>query len=145
MRSSPSLGLEPLRQKPAAGRAGITGLIALVALAGVAAALVRRGPLSRFAVEGPSMEPAYRPGDRLLVNRLAYLRRPPAPGDAVVIRDPEHPSRLLLKRVAAAPDGPQTEADRIYLLGDNPAESRDSRHFGPLPRSAIVGKVWRRY
>ncbi len=116
-----------------------------MALAGVAAALARRGPLSRFAVEGPSMEPAYRPGDRLLVNRLAYLRRPPAPGEAVVIRDPEQPDRLLLKRVAAAPDDPPVAPDRIYVLGDNAVESRDSRQFGPLPRSAIVGRVWHRY
>lgn len=116
-----------------------------MALTGAAAALLRRGPLSRFAVEGPSMEPAYRPGDRLLVNRLAYLRRPPALGDAVVIRDPEHPSRLLLKRVAEVPAGLEAPPGRIYVLGDNATESRDSRHFGALPRSAVVGRVWRRY
>jgi signal peptidase I len=120
-------------------------LVALIALAGVAAALLRRGPLIRFAVEGPSMEPAYRHGERLLVNRLAYLRRPPAPGDVVVIRDPEHPFRLLLKRVAQAPDGPGVQPDGVYVLGDNAPQSRDSRQFGPVPRSAMVGKVWRRY
>ena len=31
-------------------------------------------------------------------------------------------------------------SDEIFVLGDNSAKSRDSRHFGPLPRSAILGR-----
>lgn len=30
--------------------------------------------------------------------------------------------------------------DEIFVLGDNSAKSRDSRHFGPLPRAAILGR-----
>jgi signal peptidase I len=117
---------------------------AFVAL-GVLVWLARRSarppltPISRYVVEGPSMLPAYRPGERLLVNRLAYVRRSPVAGDVVVIRDPERRGRLLLKRVGAAPDG------AVYVLGDNAEESRDSRHFGAVPRGAVVGKAWRRY
>jgi nickel-type superoxide dismutase maturation protease len=86
------------------------------------------------------MEPAYHAGDRLLVSRVAYLRRAPRQGEAVVLRDPEQRGRLLLKRVSHAID------DRhIYVLGDNAAESRDSRHFGAIKRSLIVGKAWRKY
>jgi signal peptidase I len=33
--------------------------------------------------------------------------------------------------------------DEYFLLGDNSPESWDSRHFGPFPRKAIVGKVTR--
>jgi signal peptidase I len=97
-------------------------------------------PIARYIVDGPSMEPAYRPGDRLLVNRLAYLRHPPRAGDAVVFRDPDDSRRLLLKRVAYAADD-----RRFVVLGDNAAESRDSRHFGAIKRSLIVGKAWRKY
>ncbi|MEX2007884.1 MAG: signal peptidase I [Candidatus Spechtbacterales bacterium] len=32
-------------------------------------------------------------------------------------------------------------ADSYFVLGDNPAHSTDSRHFGYVPRSAIIGKV----
>ncbi len=87
------------------------------------------------------MEPTYRAGDRVLVNRLAYLRRGPQPGDIVVLRDPERPGHLLLKRIARAPDGNPGPA-RYHVLGDNAAWSRDSRVFGPVARSQIVGRAW---
>jgi len=35
--------------------------------------------------------------------------------------------------------------DEFFVLGDNRRHSRDSRTFGPLPRSLIIGKVWFRY
>ena len=100
-------------------------------------------PVSRYIVDGPSMEPAYRAGDRLLVNRLAYIRHRPRPGEAIVFRDPDDRRRLLLKRVAAPPDA--SAVTGVYVLGDNAAESRDSRHFGVIERSRIIGKAWRKY
>jgi nickel-type superoxide dismutase maturation protease len=86
------------------------------------------------------MEPAYRHGDRFLVNRLAYLASTPRPGDVVVLQDPGDPARLLVKRVAG-----RTRSGNIYVLGDNPAASRDSRHFGAVPASLVIGRAWRKY
>jgi nickel-type superoxide dismutase maturation protease len=121
-------------------------LIAAALLIGAAALLLRgRLPVTRFVVQGPSMEPAYRAGDRLLVRRLAYGARPPRPGDAVVLRDPQYPERLLLKRVTAVIEGPDDPGPRYFVTGDNPSESRDSRHFGAVPATLIVGTAWRRY
>ena len=119
-------------------------LLPVAALGGVLAAL-RWSPVGRYAVEGPSMEPAYRAGDRVLVNRLAYLRQRPAVGDVVVLRDPERRGRYLLKRIAQAPDHEDPGPARLYVLGDNAAESRDSRHFGPIDRRTIIGEAWLRY
>ena len=34
--------------------------------------------------------------------------------------------------------------DQVFVLSDNRARGTDSRHFGPLPRAAIIGKVWLR-
>lgn len=133
---------------PAAPRSAATArrAAALLLLAVALAAVARRFPLpvSRFRVEGASMEPNYRHGDRVLVNRLAYWLRPPAPGDAVVLRDPERPGHILLKRIAAAPSG-TLGADGYHLLGDNREASRDSRAFGPVPRAAFLGKAWLTY
>jgi mitochondrial inner membrane protease subunit 1 len=89
------------------------------------------------------MEPAYHRGDRLLVSRIAYARAAPRVGDVVVLRDPENQRRRLIKRVALPPAS--IVSDHVYVLGDNAGESRDSRHFGPVPRSLIVGKAWRKY
>jgi signal peptidase I len=94
------------------------------------------------------MRPAFVPGDRLYVDPAPG--RPLAPGDVVVARDPERPGRLLLKRIAAVPGGaggarPPPPAGYLDLAGDNAAASRDSRQFGSVPASAVVGVVWFRY
>jgi signal peptidase I len=104
----------------------------------------RWSPVTRYVVEGPSMEPAYRARDRVVVNRLAYRFRPPRIGDVVVVRDPDDRTRFLLKRVAAAPDG-LLPSDWVYLLGDNAPASRDSRVFGPIRLADVVGRAWFTY
>ena len=119
-------------------------LLPAAALLGFAAGL-RGLPFGRYIVEGPSMEPSYRAGDRVLVNRLAYLWRRPAAGDVVVLRDPERAGHYLLKRIAQAPDGADPGPARFYVVGDNAAASRDSRVFGPVERRQIIGKAWFRY
>lgn len=91
------------------------------------------------------MEPAFRSGDRVLVNRLAYRWRPPRAGEVVVLRDPQRDGHVLLKRVAAAPGGDAAAASGIYVLGDNAAQSRDSRAFGVVAVERILGRAWLKY
>ena len=93
-------------------------------------------PFGRYRVEGDSMTPALRDGERVFVSRASYWFRAPREGDIVVLRDPREPSRVLVKRVAGR------EGDGWVVLGDNPAASTDSRHFGPVGREQIIGKVW---
>lgn len=104
----------------------------------------------RVVVEGRSMLPAYSPGQRLVVNRFAYLLRPPREGDVVVVC---RGRRLDLKRVTAVPGDRVIlqGADRVlgpdewFVTGDNPGESTDSRHYGPVRGRDILGKVWFAY
>lgn len=89
----------------------------------------------RVVVKGLSMGGTLLPDDRLLVGRTHR----PRPGDLVALRDPREPARLLVKRVAAVgPDG-------LDVRGDDPGRSTDSRAFGAVPPSAVVGVVLRRY
>jgi nickel-type superoxide dismutase maturation protease len=78
---------------------------------------------------------ALMPGDRVIVLPVRSV----APGDVVAARDPRHPQRILVKRVAGA--GPTG----IDLRGDNPAASTDSRQFGPVSPDLLVGRVVCRY
>ena len=63
---------------------------------------------------------------------------------SVVVRDPERAGRVLIKRVAQAPNG-NGASGGFYVLGDNAPASRDSRHFGTVERGAILGRVVFRY
>jgi nickel-type superoxide dismutase maturation protease len=82
------------------------------------------------------MQPALLPGDRVLVSRWSR----PRPGDLVVLRDPEGQSTFLVKRFV------ERSAQGHYVVrGDNPNVSRDSRMFGPVPPSLIIGRVVWRY
>ena len=97
------------------------------------------------------MAPTLVPGDCLYVDPQAYRDHPPARGDIVVARDPNHSSRHLVKRVGfvpgelAPPSGAKVPVGTVYLLGDALERSRDSREFGPVPVGSIVGRAYRCY
>ena len=118
--------------------AGYPRPLMAIAAATVLALGVRCGVrrVIRVEVQGDSMAPTLRPGDRMVVVRGLQARR----GDIVAARDPRTPSRMLIKRVAAI------DADRrLHLAGDDPSASTDSRTFGPVAGSDLVGRVVWRY
>ncbi|MGY1711012.1 S26 family signal peptidase [Geodermatophilus sp. SYSU D00758] len=82
-------------------------------------------------VTGPSMSPAVRHGDRLLVRRVGPGGRVRA-GDVVLARFPARPDLLVVKRVL----GPV--AGGHWVEGDNTLVADDSRAFGP---AVVVGRV----
>ncbi|WP_433318428.1 S26 family signal peptidase [Micromonospora sp. CA-269861] len=117
----------------------------LVAL-GVAV-VVARALLQVVGVNGDSMTPTYREGDQLLVLRRAFRRRLrvgavvvclPPPGIRITAGDADAATQLMVKRVAALPAG------QVYVLGDAPRHSLDSRAFGALPSELVRGVVIRR-
>ncbi|MEU4623719.1 S26 family signal peptidase [Actinoplanes sp. NPDC023801] len=133
----------------------MTVLAALLALAGGAALWIRATVLIAV-VRGPSMRPAYADGDRLIARRR---RSAPRRGDVVVFRNPRphgvagsSEGPLLIKRVAAgpaepAPTGmaaPVVPPGHLAVLGDNPAQSLDSRHLGFIPVANVIAVVVRR-
>jgi SOS-response transcriptional repressor LexA len=89
-----------------------------------------RWPLRRVLVEGPSMVPTLRHGDQLLV----WYDAPVAPGDVVMIELPGRP--LAVKRLIRR-DG----AGGVWIEGDNPFGSTDSRELGTLPAASVRGRV----
>ncbi len=82
------------------------------------------------------MQPALLPGDRLLVLTWA----PPRKDDMIVFRDPEARGTFTIKRVQAL-----TADGDLVVRGDNANVSRDSRHFGAVPRALVIGRVLYRY
>jgi phage repressor protein C with HTH and peptisase S24 domain len=89
---------------------------------------LRLWPLGLYRVAGESMLPAYQPGNLLLGWR--WFR--PRAGQVVIAR---RAGRPLLKRIIRLQD------NTVWLEGDNPAHSTDSRHFGPLSRSTLEARI----
>ena len=86
-------------------------------------------------VKEQSMEPSFREGDFVLVNKLSYLFAAPKVGHVVVAKHPHNSKMLLLKRIA------KESKDRYWLKGDSSLVSRDSRQFGWVKKPFLVGKV----
>ena len=91
-------------------------------------------PLFRVAVTGDSMAPTLRPGEWWIAARTRRARV----GDIVVVDHPEE-ELLAVKRLV------RRAGRECWVEGDNAARSRDSRHFGPVDSSRIVGRLLMRY
>jgi signal peptidase I len=137
-------------------------------LAVLAAAFFFRLP----QVSGFSMEPRIGAGEFVVIDTLAYRFMPVRRGDIVAFRHggasesylkrviglpgervaiehgivfidgkPLHEGYVRYRDGGSAP--PQTvPADAYYVLGDNRRNSDDSRDWGFVPASAIIGKAW---
>ena len=121
--------------------------------------------------QGISMEPTYESDALKFVNRLAYVRRPPARGDVIAIRL-AGPHVVYVKRVVGLPgerleiaegqlfingvpldepyvrkrrpwDVPEVtiETGEYYVIGDNRGMRATDHDFGRVEARRIVGRV----
>lgn len=120
-------------------------------------------------VQGASMEPTYRAGDRVLVRRSApdrlrvgdvVVAEAPVDGawPATLVRGAPRGRMWLIKRVAAVPGDPiprdrvpalarvteqRVPSGRVVLLGDADRGSWDSTTIGYFPLERVLGVVVR--
>ncbi|GAP05446.1 MAG TPA: signal peptidase I [Anaerolinea thermolimosa] len=127
--------------------------------------------LGRVRVENISMEPTVRPGQFILVNKLAYRLGEFKRGDVIIFHYPRDPHEDYIKRVVGLPgetvtirdgrvyingqplDEPYISAppqytgewvvpeDQVFVLGDNRNQSSDSHSWGFVPRNLVVGRA----
>lgn len=146
---------------------GIILLIPLLLLSFLFLSVVLIG--SPYVVRGSSMYPTLKDGDRVFV--VPYRgNTTPDRGDIVVLKDVPGSNELLIKRIVAIQgdrvtigDGKvivngqyEYESDQwglpeiqdfqlsqgmVFVMGDNELHSFDSRTFGPIPYSSVVGKA----
>jgi len=82
-------------------------------------------------IDGGSMQPTLQHGEHVLVRPQSHA----IVGEVVLCRHPYKRDVRIIKRVAA------TDETGIFLVGDDPSESTDSRSFGIVPWSHLSGVV----
>lgn len=108
-------------------------------------------------VDGLSMFPTLQDRQRVLVCKADWLVGALKKGDIVVIKS-DGPTGYIIKRISRmggelvdswnspeswpVENGPyKVPEGEVFVLGDNYAHSEDSRKFGPVPVTQILGKV----
>jgi signal peptidase I len=136
----------------------------LLAAAGLVILLLLLAEFRVVVVHGESMLPTYHDGQTVMVNQLSIFGGRWKRGDVVLVR---LNNEVLIKRIFRLPgetlslaesrrfqgvkeffeptdkkDAPfRVPPGYVVVLGDNAAVSDDSRSFGPVKLSAVLGSV----
>lgn len=127
--------------------------------------------IARVRVENISMMPTLKPGEFIIVNKMAYKLGEIKGGDIVVFHYPQDPREDYIKRVIGVPgdtitvEGAQVYVNsrpltepyiaappqytgtwtvpqgQLFVLGDNRNQSSDSHSWGFVPLENLVGKA----
>lgn len=118
-------------------------LIALLVFAVVAALFHLNFTMSM--VKGRSMEPTLHDGQVVIVGKQIPFYSPNSlkRGDIIIFHQD---GETLVKRISLVPGDPLPNGTTLpkgffYVLGDNPPMSEDSRSFGPIAATQIVGRL----
>ena len=81
------------------------------------------------------------PGDKIMVkNGIVYLNDIPLQEDYISLSTPLMPNGFLIEgRPIIVPE------NSVFVMGDNREVSSDSREFGPIQITSIIGQVFYRY
>ncbi len=147
-------------------------LLAELALVVLLAVLIRHYLFMLTLVSGQSMEETLHDNQIVAVDKLSYRLSGPQRGDIVICHYPQDERNFVKRVVAVEGDTLEIRGGRTYLngellpeeyiaypawndfgpivvgkdevfvMGDNRANSHDSRAEGPLPLSLLEGKVF---
>ncbi len=101
---------------------------AVLAFAAPRTVVRRRRRYAVRRVVGESMYPTLQQGELVVAKRVKQLRS----NDVIVF---EHKGLEKIKRIR------EVEGNRLYVVGDNPLFSTDSRHYGMIFIEDVIGKV----
>lgn len=159
--------------KKKSGKKEALGWVAAIAVAIAVAFLIRGFLFEFIVVDGPSMQPTLETGERLGVEKVSRYSSLPERGDIVIVHFPRRTENFVKRAIGLPGDtieirdsvvyvngepleedyvnplpyedfGPVVvEEDHIFVMGDNRANSTDSRalQVGAIPHSAIVGRA----
>lgn len=114
-------------------------LTVVLALITIVLFIVYMFPLA--VVDGDSMYPTFKDGDLLLCRRILRRKgRNYSPGEVLVFNAPyEEGDYFVIKRLSFFIE--QNGIKYLFMLGDNPSKSYDSRMYGLLDSKVVTAKV----
>src|SRR5919197_1323891 len=80
--------------------------------------LVIRYVVQSYHIDGGSMQPGLNSNQLVVVNKVAYLFRPPERGDVIVFHNPQNPAQDFIKRVIGLP-GDTVRTDNTHVWVNN--------------------------
>ena len=162
----------------------LRGWVTVLVVAALLAFVLRTFVVQTFYVPSGSMVPTLQVGDRMLVDKLFFVRDSIQRGDIVVFRrvpddhDPGLPADLVKRVIGLPGETISSRADHVFIngkelrepwlpaltglcsdpnfnirtqtipaghyfmMGDCRGNSSDSRYWGTVPASYIIGKVF---
>ena len=106
------------KEEPHSALRELLSWVLTFAVAIVAALFIKYCLIINADVPTGSMENTIMPGDRLIGNRLAYLKEGPQRGDIVVFHYPDNEKELFVKRVIGLPgESVHIEDAKVYMEG----------------------------
>lgn len=112
------------KEEPHSALRELLSWVLTFAVAIVAALFIKYCLIINADVPTGSMENTIMPGDRLIGNRLAYLKEGPQRGDIVVFHYPDNEKELFVKRVIGLPgESVHIEDAKVYIDGVELEES----------------------
>ena len=90
--------------------------------------------LQWIRVSGDSLYPDYKEGDFVLVIKIPFFLNHLKRGDIIVFQYDQYSKYIKVV------DSLEAESGKVRVVGLN-LLSTDSRQFGPIPRSSVLGKV----
>jgi signal peptidase I len=139
---APSLPAPAATEAPKTGRVqSIIDLLHDLAIAVVVCVLLITYVVQAFKVQGTSMSPELRDGERILVNKFLYYFGDVARGDVVVFWYPEDPQLSFIKRVVALPgETVEIRSGRVFVNDmpiDEPYVSSANADLRSFPRLEV--------
>ncbi|AIQ47886.1 signal peptidase I [Paenibacillus sp. FSL R7-0273] len=125
--------LDQSEQPPQKQKNEVLEWIKAIAIALVLVILIRWLLFKPFIVDGPSMQPNFHTGERVIVNEILYDIRSPQRGEVIVFHVPSEGRDFIKRVIAVAGDTVKVEGDVVTVNGEPVDETYiqeaiDARH-----------------
>ncbi|UQZ32139.1 signal peptidase I [Paenibacillus sp. PK3_47] len=110
--------IESNGQNPKKQKNEILEWVKAIAIALVLVFLIRWLLFKPFIVDGPSMQPNFHTGERVIVNEILYDIRSPQRGEVIVFHVPSEGRDFIKRVIAVAGDTVKVEGDVVTVNGE---------------------------